>query len=156
MRTRLLLAVVLTAGCVTPSPGSSVTVDPLALSLARVTLEARPALTVTMTNRSATVICVRAELLRNPHSNEIDLKLRDRSGRTIKPEDPGFLPPPNVQPVPIAPGESVQGQFFLDSRFKLKGSSKRLPEELSAQVTFLYDLCDASQSRLAVSAWQRI
>lgn len=155
MRPNPFFGIILTAGCMAPSAGHPASADDLAISLTRTTLEARPAVVVKITNRSAATTCVRGELLRNPHSYEMDLRLRDRKGRAFRPEQPGFLPPPIMDPVRIAPGASVEGQFFLDSRFKFRGSRK-LTGGLSAQAAFRYDLCDASQSRRAVSAWQRI
>lgn len=156
MRIAFLLGIFLTAACIMPDARAGAAAEGVTISLARITAEARPVLIVTMKNTSQAEVCVRTELLQNPYSYAMDLRLRDRRGREVKREKPGFLSPPLLEPVRIAPGRSVQGRFYLDARFKLKGGGKQLGLGMSAQAAFRYDACDGSQSQRAVSAWQRI
>jgi hypothetical protein len=128
----------------------------LGLSLSLSSNEGSPALAVTMTNRSSADVCIRTELLKNPYTYEMHIRLRDRSQRTIKFKRAGFLPEPNVEPIRIAPGTSVQGRYDLTSRFKLPGGGKRPLKGLSARAAVRYDPCDLSLSQQAVSAWQPI
>jgi len=156
MRPELLLVATLIGACASPQMRLPIEVGDLALTISRTTFEDRAALVVLMTNQSQAEVCVRAELLQNPYTYEIDLNLRRADGRAVKQHQPGFLPPPNVAPIRVAPGRSVQGRYYIDSRFKLKDAAKNLREGMSAKASFRYDACDGSQSRQAVSTWQRV
>jgi hypothetical protein len=156
MHITFLLGILLTTACIGPNARVGAATGDVTVSLARTTAEARPVLIVTMNNSSQAEVCVRAELLQNPYSYAMDLRLRDSRGREVKREKPGYLSPPILEAVRIAPGQSVQGRFYLDARFKLKGDAGQLLPDMSVQATFRYDACDGSQSQQAVSAWQRI
>jgi hypothetical protein len=156
MRSILLLSIFTIAACASPAGRANPNVDPLSVRLAYSNVEGHPALLVTMSNRTATEVCIRAELLRNPYTYAMDLRLRDSRGREVKREEPGFLPPPIMEPVRIAPGASVRGQYYLDARFKLKRSAEQSQTGMSAQAAFRYDACDGSQSLKIMSSWQRI
>jgi hypothetical protein len=155
MRVDILLVAVVVTACVGQRVARSDVTNDLAVSLTRARADDRPVILVTMTNHSQADICIRAELLRDPYSYEMELRLRDANGRAVKRYPPGFLSPPIMEAVRIAPGHSVQGKFYLDARFKKEGG-KQLPRQISAQASFRYDRCDASQSQRAISAWQQI
>lgn len=156
MRLVFLLGILIAAACAGPPGRAGGTVGGPTVSLAYVKVEGRPSLAVTIINRTDADVCIRAELLRNPYSYAMDLRLRNGRGTEVKREKPGFLPPPIMDPVRIAPGKSVRGEYFLDARFKLRKGEKQILKGMSAQAAFRYDGCDASQSLRAVSAWQRI
>lgn len=142
--------------CAGPQTKAAVETGALGVVITRANLEGQSALAVTITNRSANDVCVRAELLQNPYTYEMDLNLRKANGAVVKRYEPGFLPPPNMTPIRIEPGRKVQGQYYVEARFKLKSGGRELPQGMSAQASFRYDSCDGSQSRKTTSGWQRI
>lgn len=156
MRLIYLMGFLTLLACEGPNAQAGIALNRLMVSLAQGTSEARPVLMVTITNTSQSDVCVRAELMQNPYSYAMDLRLRDSKDREIKQEKPGFLSPPIMDPVRIAPGHSVSGRYYLDARFKLKLRAKSFLEGMSAKAAFRYDDCDGSQSQRIVSDWQRI
>jgi len=156
MRAHFLLCGIATAACTTPQPVQPAASGDLALSLARASSEAGPGLVVAMTNRSQADVCIRAELLKNPYSYEMHIRLKDARGRAVPLKRSGYLNELIMDPVRIAPGASVEGRYLLGWRFKLPSSGKALPEGISARATLRYDACDGSLSQQATSAWQRI
>lgn len=142
--------------CAGPQAKGALEAENLGIVITRASLEHQSTLAVTITNHSANDVCIRAELLQNPYTYEMDLNLRKPSGAAVKRYKPGFLPPPNMTPVRIEPGRSVQGQYYLDARFKLKTRGRQFPQGMNAKASFRYDSCDGSQSREAMSDWQRI
>jgi len=89
MRRRLAVAALLSATCASGACATAVgdEISPtgeLAISLSRSVLERRPILVVTITNRSASPICIQAEVLKNPNSEEMHLIVRNVRGRTVR------------------------------------------------------------------------
>jgi hypothetical protein len=156
MRNDFFVTGLCAVACAGPQSQGPFETGDVAVVITRANLERQPALAVTITNRSPNDLCVRAELLQNPYTYEMDLNLRKADGRVVKRHQPGFLPPPNMTPVRIEPGRSVRGQYYVDARFKLKGKGRQFLQGMSAEASFRYDSCDASQSREAASGWQRI
>jgi hypothetical protein len=156
MRAYFFLGAVGTTACAGSYAMPAVATADFVLALTRTSNEGRPVLVVTMTNRSQADVCIRAELLKNPNTYEMDIRLRDGNGSSVKFKDVGFLREPIMDPVRITPGLSVQGHYYLDARFNLPGDGKRLPNGASARVALHYDGCDGSLSQQATSAWQRI
>lgn len=156
MRVRILLCGMATAACVGPQAVQHHATGEIAISLARDNSKTRPTLLATMTNRSQGDVCIRAELLKNPYSYSMDIRLQDSTGRSVKFKEPGYLDEPIMDPVRIGPGESVVASYFLDTRFKLPDGGQSLPKGMSARATLRYDSCDGSLSQQAISSWQRI
>jgi len=148
----LLFTGLLSAACATPpvSEGSD-----LAISMSREVSDSRPMLVVAVTNRSRNRICIRAEILQNPYSEEMNLKLRDARGRSVRfYPSRGIGPPPLLEIVHLGSGETVRARYYLDSRFRLGISGRPFPRGMSAQATFQYGYCDDTWSLRATSAWQ--
>jgi hypothetical protein len=132
----------------------------LAISLSREVANRRPALAMTITNRSARTICLSAELLGNPDTGEIaPIGLRDFSGRPIRlsPNRGGNIPIPIAGVVRLDPGDTARAHYYIDWRFDWPGSRDRpLPRTLTAQVAFDYGYCEDAWSMRAISSWQPI
>jgi hypothetical protein len=152
-RSWLLLPALITIACATPHVASPPAGD-LAISLHRDVSGVRPVLVVTITNRSDKPVCLRAEVLQNPYSYEMNLRLRDRSRRPVRYRESGFVPPPIRGHVRLDPGATGRGEYFLDSRFRLRAAGNPFPSGMSAQAAFPYDYCDGSTSLRAASTWQ--
>jgi len=151
------------------SPAASQSGD-LAIALSRSVAEGRPALAMTVTNRSAREVCLTAELMGNPATGEIaPIGMRDQRGRPIQlsPDLGGtpLVPIPGV--VRIAPGAQARAYYYIDWRFAWpSGMHAPLPRRLSAQVSIRYGhcegdrcntgYCDAATDLDATSDWQRI
>lgn len=150
--TSQLLAGLLAVAFATPPVSQA---PELAISISRDASGARPMLVVTIANRSTTRICIPAEILQNPYSEEMDLKLRDARGRSVRfYPSRGIGPPPLLDIVHLGSGETVRARYYLDSRFRLGGSGRPFPRGMSAQATFQYGYCDDTWSLRATSAWQ--
>jgi hypothetical protein len=150
----LFLAALMTVACATTDVAAPASAADLAISLRRDVSDARPVVVVTITNRSDKPVCLRAEILQNPYSYEMDLRLRDRGRRRVRFHEPGYIPPRIRGNVRLEPGETGRGQYFLDSRFRLRAAGNPFPSGLSARAAFLYDYCDDSAPLRATSAWQ--
>lgn len=158
----LLAAVLLSAGyaitaCATAAVDQPASIGELAISLSRGVSDTRPILVVTITNGSASRICIRRELLENSYSEQIGLSLRDSMGRAVRIyETEGFILPSIPGLVRLEPGGTARGQYYLDSRLTRSGSGRHLPRGMSARVSYEYDHCDDSAPLRATSAWQPI
>jgi hypothetical protein len=148
-----LLPALMIVACATPNVALPAAGD-LAISLHRDVSGVRPILVVTITNRSDKPVCLRAEVLQNPYSYEMNLGLRDRGRRPVRYYEPGFLTPPIRGNVRLEPGETGRGQYFLDARFRLRAAGNPFPSGLSARAAFAYDYCEDSAPLRATSAWQ--
>lgn len=142
----------------------------LAIVLGRAVADGRPALAMTVTNRSANEICISAELMGNPATGEIaPIGMRDQRGAAVRlsPDLGGtpLIPIPGV--VRIAPGEQARAYYYIDWRFAWPaGVHAPLPPHLNAQVSVRYGhceghrcdtgYCDEAISLTATSGWQRI
>lgn len=161
VRAYCLVGASLSAGCVAPDKTNpddrqSGGMGDLDLVLSRDAAD-RATLLVTVTNRSANPVCIRAEALQNPHSGEMHLRLRDANGRPLEYyKHTGIIPPPLTGVVRLAPGSTVRGRFRLDTRFRRIAAEQRLPLGWSAQAAFRYGHCDDVWSLQASSTWQRI
>lgn len=159
MRRRLAVAALLSATCASGACATAVgdEISPtgeLAISLSRSVLERRPILVVTITNRSASPICIQAEVLKNPNSEEMHLIVRNVRGRTVRLRwREGFIIPSIPGLVRLRPGEATRGQYYLDWRLGLREGG-RFPRGMSAHVTYEYTHCDESAPLRAPSAWQ--
>lgn len=156
MRVLVLAGALTVAACAAPRAMSPVAAGEIAFTLTAASGDAGPILLVALTNRSQADVCIRAELLQNPYTYEMDVRLRDRDGRPVRFKRPGFVREPHIEAVRIAPGAKVQGRYDLAQRFKLPGEGKLLPRGMAAQATARYDACDGSLSRQASSDWQPI
>lgn len=130
--------------------------DDVAISVSRDTEASRPTLIVTITNRSERTLCISADTIRDPYSQEMDLMLRDRMGRDVRRYRSGFLPPPSGALVRLEPGDHVRGSYYLDSRFRLRGGWPAATPGMTIQANFRYGYCDDATSRWARSDWQPI
>lgn len=128
----------------------------LRLSLSRGVVDGRPVIRVAITNQSRDQMCVRKEVLRNPASGEMQVRLRDSLGRAVAYRHGGFIDPPIEGPVRIAPGETVRLHNFLDSAFRLPNDGIPFPGGMTAQISFRYGYCPDIWSFQATSRWQRI
>jgi hypothetical protein len=157
MRARFVLAALLCAACATPEVGRPGADADLAISLSRDASSGRPALVVTLTNRSQRQICIRADVLRNPNSGDLDLSMRDATGRAVRyRQNPGFIPPPLMETVRVDPGGTTHAQAYLDDRFELGPGGMPFPQGMSAQASIPYGYCEETFSLRATSAWQPI
>jgi hypothetical protein len=159
MSGRLSLSIffaLISVACATPDVASPASPGDLTILLHRDASGAHPILVVTITNRSDKPVCLPAEVLQNPDSYEMDLRLRDRGRRPVRSHEPGFLIPPIRGSVRLEPGQTARGQYFLDSRFRLRAAGNPFPSGMSAQAAFPYDYCDDTSSLRAASAWQSI
>lgn len=156
MRSHFLIVGMATAACATPQTTQPRATGVLAISLARASGEAGPMLAVAMTNTSREDVCIRAELLKNPYTYEMHIRLSDHRGKPVALKRSGYLNDLILDPVRIAPGERVEGRYYLNSRFKLPGDGKAMPAGLRGRVEFRYDPCDQSLSQEATSVWQPV
>jgi hypothetical protein len=152
----LFLAALMTVACATVDVAAPASAADLAISLHREVSGGHPVAVVTITNRSDKPVCLRAEILQNPDSYEMDLRLRDRGRRPVRFHEPGYVLPPIRGNVRLEPGQTARGQYFLDSRFRLRRAGNPFPPGMSAQAAFQYDYCDDTSSLRATSAWQSI
>ena len=109
MRSSVFPALLALAGCTAsdalPSePSSGAGGSALHLGIEGRSIGGRPAVVVTLINRSQSPVCVRAEAVENPYSYEMELRLRDAQGRKVGLHRSGFLPPPLETVIQIAPG----------------------------------------------------
>lgn len=140
----------------------------LAIALSPGWIGDRPAVVTSITNRSSAPICIRAEALRNPWSNEITLRLRDERGRRISLyRAHGSSEPQLDETVRLEPGMSARGQLYLE-RFKRVGNGRALPNGWRIQADIPYGdcqpreaycvgrvgLCPNDWSSRATSTWQ--
>jgi hypothetical protein len=160
MRTVLSLLVLTLAGCTSARPGVVPVVpqdtgeSALAFRLARGTSEFGPVLRVTVANRTQRAVCVRAEALRNPRTQEMLLYLRNAHGRELRWQNPGIIPPPMEGIVRIEAGSSAEGSYYLRGRFMLPDDWEPLPHGWHARAAVRYGPCENATSHWAASAWQ--
>lgn len=132
-------------------------VDEVTISLAREVSDSRPMLVATITNHSSDAICIRTELLQNPYSEEIGLRLRDSRRREIRlREAEGFITPPLPGLLRVDQKGQVRARYYLDSRLRLRNGRAQLPRGMTVQVSFQYNHCGDSPRLRATSAWQPI
>jgi hypothetical protein len=132
-------------------------VDGVAISLTREVSDRRPMLVATITNRSGDAICIRTELMQNPYSEEIGLRLRDSRRREIRLRlSEGFPTPPLRGLVRVDPEGQVRARYYLDSRLRLRREGAPLPRGMSAQVSYEYNHCGDTVPLRATSTWQPI
>lgn len=130
-------------------------VNEVAISLTREISDSRPMLVATITNLSDDAICIRTELLQNPYSEEIGLRLRDSRRRAIRlREAEGFITPPLPGFVRVDPERQVRARYYLDARLRLRNGRAQLPRGMTAQVSYEYNRCDDSPPMRSTSAWQ--
>jgi hypothetical protein len=156
MHARLLIVGIATAACAAPQAMQRHATGVLAISLTRGGDDAGPMLTVVMTNTSREDVCIRAELLKNPYTYEMQIRLINAHGKPVKLKRSGYLNDLIVEPIRIAPGSYVEGRYYLNTRFNLPDKGKSLPADLRARVEFRYDACDGSLSQEATSIWQPV
>lgn len=147
------LATLLTA-CVTPPNGDQVAPE-LGVAISREATEVRPVLSVAITNHSPTPICIRAEALQNPHSHEMELRLRDPAGRTLRLRRVDLVEPPLTGIIRVEPGGRIRGEYSL-TRFRGIDSTTPFPRGLIARAAFRYGLCDDVWSFRTQTAWTPI
>lgn len=150
------IALLVFAACATPvvaEPAERADVD---ISLSHGIMDARAALLVAITNRSRNPICIRTEVLRNPESGEMHIRLHDSLGNALSYRRAGFIDPPIDGATRVEPGETVHLHDFVDWRFALPHDGIPFPEGMSAQVSFHYGYCDDVWSLQATSTWQPI
>jgi hypothetical protein len=168
MRSRILIGVLVLGACATIGDEQPGTAGDLGITLNSGWLDNRPTLVASITNRSHAPLCIRAEALRNPWSNEIRLRLRDTRGRRVAlhPEH-GSSEPQLDQIVRLEPGATAQGQLYLE-RFKRVGQGRPSPHGWRVQAQVPYGncqpreaycdgrigLCPDAWSSRAVSTWQ--
>lgn len=157
MCAKLLATALFCAGNSLSTGAWSAPADELAISLSRDVDDGRPILVVTITNRSATQICLGAEVLRNSETWALDVELRDSRRRAIRRRtETGFLLPPLSGVVSIDPADSESVHYYLDFRFRLPSIRQWPRQRLSARVSFAYNHCGDSAPLRATSAWQPI
>jgi hypothetical protein len=175
MRPSFFPALFTLASCATPerlpsSQSSRAAENALHLDIEGRSIGGRPAMVVTLTNRSRTPICVRGDAVENPYSYEMELRLRDAHGRKVGLHPSGFIPPPLQTLIQLAPGKSAQGHYWLDTRFKGIGEGDWVPSAWRARAAVRFGtcadvegycngrigLCPDARSRRAVSDWQRL
>lgn len=168
---QFLISLLILGGCATLVQPTASQASPSAAPLVRLTsgwIEDRPALVVSITNRSNAPMCIRAEALRNPWSNEIHLRLRDARGRQVGLyRAHGSSEPQLDETVRLEPGMATQGQLYLE-RFKRVGQGRPLPTGWRVQAQVPYGdcqpreaycdgrvgLCPDDWSARATSSWQ--
>lgn len=163
-----LIAVLALASCATTRADRNPPSGDLTIALSAGWIEDSPAAVILITNRSSASICVRAEALRNPWSNEIRLRLRDARGRRV-----GLYPahgssePQLEEILRLEPGMTTRGQLYLE-RFRRIGQSHPVPVgwRIQAQVPYgncqpiegycggRFGLCPDAWSSRTTSTWQ--
>lgn len=166
---QLLIGLLALCACATVREEQPSPLNDLEIALGAGWAEDRPTLVVTITNRSNAPICISADVLRNPESHELDLRLRDARGNRVSAyRVSGYIEPPLREIVRVEPGMSSRGQYYLDSRFGRIGRRLRLPNGWRAQALFQFGncqpreaycdgrigLCPDAWSARAVSTWQ--
>lgn len=174
MKPALTIIILLLSGCETSSGSVADRPGELEIAIAggvigdRVTSGSRPGLIVSLTNRTGGPLCIAAEALQNPYTEEVDLRLRDTYGRPVGTTLGGYPLPPLPGTVRVDPGATVIGRYTADSRFKRIRDGEPVPRGWSARVTVRYGDCQLreaycegrigpcpdSWSRRAVSDWQ--
>ena len=168
MQHHAAIGLVLLTACATPGDVRSPSFRALAIALSPGWIEERPALVVSVTNRSDAAICIRADAIRNPGSYEMDIRLRDARGRRVRLYPArGYFEPPLDEIIRVEPGTSLEGQYYLD-RFEPIGARRPLPRGWQAQARVKYGncqpreaycdgrigLCPDAWSSRATSRWQ--
>lgn len=162
MRTAALFMTLSAAGCaggvtgMVPVVPQNTGESSLAFHLTPGISQSGPILRVTVENRTGDTLCVRAEALRNPLTQEMMLYLRDMRGRELQWRDPGFIPPPIEGVVRIGPGNTATGEYYLRGRFVQRHGSDEIRQGWSARAAVRYGQCDNATSHWAMSSWQRI
>lgn len=155
MRSLLLAAALLSAGCATPEVEQPGSVGELEISFSRDVSGARPVLVATITNRSANQICIGTEMLQHPDTWAVNFRFRDSRGRAVGGGPGRGLPAPSLPGlVRLDPGGSTQGRYYVDWRLRLRRAGVPVPRGLSAQISLPYGHCDDIWSLRATSAWQ--
>jgi hypothetical protein len=154
MRRELAFLLCLMSGCVGPvnfrtQPGADLTVRPRAAHGAQF-----PALLLDVDNISHDEVCIRAEAAKNPHTQEITVRLRDRRGRELRRVPAGYVLPPLEGVVKMRPGEHVGIEVPLRGRFVL--SANWTSSVASARILLPYRRCAGGSSVVADSGWQRL
>lgn len=155
MRLVLINCVLLIGACATAVDSVQVKGE-LAIGIQRDVLNDRPALRVKITNGSKATLCLRREMMENPYTGQMHIRLRNKRGQAIPLHPSGYLPAPRPGVIRLAPGETTQASYYADSRFKLTGKASGIPEGATAQVRFSYGRCEEALSQEAGSAWEAI
>lgn len=162
MRTLVLLSLLTFGGCaggitgIVPVIPQNTGEADVAFHLTSGTSHLEPVLRVILENRTGTALCVRAEALRNPRTQEMMLYLRDARGREVRWRDPGFIPAPIEGTVRIEPGRTAAGEYYLRARFLRLGNAPAIPSGWSARAAVRYGECDDASAHWAMSGWQGI
>lgn len=148
------LSLILMAGCVHGVPEGtalSVAIQPGGAH------ERAGVVGVRVANASSEPRCVHADILENPDTTYVSVRLR-RNGRTIKPPERGFLmPPKRAGLIPLTPADEVN--FDLDVFGHFSPSQLVRQEGLEARVGISSSPCSNStigQSQVSWSAWSAV
>jgi hypothetical protein len=145
-----------TAACVVTGSGENVRHDLITVTMKRGLKEGRPVIEVDLQNSSPQILCVRSQVVNDPYSYDIKLRLRDTHQQDVPRYPTGILLPPIEGVIRLEPGQHTLGQYYLDSRFKLKDRGPSVRGEMTARASFRYGICDDALSLIADTGWQPI
>lgn len=160
LRVWLLVFTMSATACVTSDREEVRAHQDLEILLNRGVAADRPVLLFTVTNKSKEPMCIRSDVLQNPETHEMDVKLRDTHGRVFNQATKGYIPEPRVTGIiSIEPDGSAQGSYYLDWKSEEAVAEGLSRDGWSAQLAFDYGSCSnftKDGPRRATSSWQPI
>ncbi|HMG48485.1 MAG TPA: hypothetical protein VK614_13640 [Allosphingosinicella sp.] len=155
-RSHFFIAALLCAGCATPDAGRAAGRDDLEISLSRGS-PTLPILEVTITNRSASPICIARDALENPRTYAIAVHLYDATGNAVAyREERGYVVAPLEGVVRVGLGGVVRARIDLLGTFRFPAGDISLAPGMSAHVEFSYRYCGYDWELGATSTRQPI
>jgi hypothetical protein len=142
MRIVALLAFVAPSACAPTLRPQPVAVDGPEMTLALGHSEHGAIIIISIRNRSDAPFCISAEAIRNPDTIEMELRLRDPGGAPVRvlTRHP-FTSQPIRETVRVDPSASVEGRYYLDSRFPPAATGRPLSPGYRARARFHYGDC---------------